>query len=68
MRTSDAVTHADGIWVTFSLVLALYIALGATLIITLRAMSRRWRDEDGDEEVPYGPDTGAPPLATGSSQ
>ena len=67
MRTSDAVTHADGIWVTFSLVLALYIALGATLIITLRAMSRRWRDEDGDDEVPYGPDTGPPPLATRSA-
>ena len=63
MRTSDAVTHANGIWVTFSLVLALYVALGATLIITLRAMSRRWRSEDGqDDEVPYGPDTDAPPA------
>jgi cytochrome bd ubiquinol oxidase subunit I len=64
MRTSDAVTHADGIWVTFSLVLALYVALGTTLIITLRAMSRRWRNQDGgDEEVPYGPDTETPSAA-----
>jgi cytochrome d ubiquinol oxidase subunit I len=63
MRTSDAVTHADGIWVTFSLVLALYVALGTTLIITLRAMSRRWRDGEGDEEVPYGPDTEPPSAA-----
>jgi cytochrome d ubiquinol oxidase subunit I len=64
MRTSDAVTHADGIWVTFSLVLALYVALGATLIITLRAMSRRWRNEEvDDEEVPYGPDTEPPSIA-----
>ena len=43
MRTSDAVTQANGIWITFSLVLAIYVVLGATLIITLRAMSRRWR-------------------------
>jgi cytochrome d ubiquinol oxidase subunit I len=64
MRTSDAVTHADGIWVTFSLVLAFYVALGATLIITLRAMSSRWRNEDvDDEEVPYGPDTEPPTIA-----
>src|SRR6476659_3746259 len=69
MRTSDAVTHANGIWITFSLVLAIYAVLGATLIITLRAMSRRWRNEDvDDEEVPYGPDTGAPPVAAGESQ
>ena len=48
MRTSDAVTQASGIWVTFTLVLALYVALGATLIVSLRAMSRRWRSEAGD--------------------
>jgi cytochrome d ubiquinol oxidase subunit I len=63
MRTSDAVTHASGVWITFSLVLAIYAALGAILIITLRAMSRRWQSADGQEdEVPYGPDTGAPPV------
>ena len=64
MRTSDAVTHANGIWVTFALVLGLYIVLGATLIIVLLAMSRRWRE--GEElSVPYGPDP--PPAAvTGS--
>jgi cytochrome d ubiquinol oxidase subunit I len=69
MRTSDAVTQADGIWITFSLVLAIYAALGATLIITLRAMSRRWRTEDGrEDEVPYGPDTGAPPVSAEGSR
>ena len=47
MHTSDAVTQASGIWVTFGLILALYVALGATLVITLRAMSRRWRSEAG---------------------
>src|ERR1051325_6621043 len=43
MRTSDAVTEASGVWVTFSAVLAIYAVLGAALIITLRAMSERWR-------------------------
>ena len=61
MRTSDAVTQADGIWVTFVAVVALYVALGAALIITLRAMSRRWRDADEqDDGVPYGPDAARP--------
>jgi cytochrome d ubiquinol oxidase subunit I len=56
MRTEDAVTHASGVWVTFSAVLALYTLLGAVLVITLRAMARRWRAADEeDSEVPYGP-------------
>src|SRR3954462_7040477 len=63
MRTSDAVTQANGIRGTFSLVIAIYAALGATLIISLRAMSRRWRDEDGVDDVPYGPDSDRPPAA-----
>jgi cytochrome d ubiquinol oxidase subunit I len=61
MRTEDAVTHADGVWVTFGLIIGLYIALGATLVITLRAMSRRWREDDEEAvDVPYGPE---PPAA-----
>jgi cytochrome d ubiquinol oxidase subunit I len=56
MRTEDAVTGASGVWVTFSLVLALYAVLGAALIITLRAMAARWREAPGaDQPVPYGP-------------
>ena len=43
MRTEDAVTQASGVWVTFALVLLLYAALGAALVLTLRAMARRWR-------------------------
>jgi cytochrome d ubiquinol oxidase subunit I len=61
MRTSDAVTQASGIGVTFAAVVALYVLLGATLITTLRAMSRRWRDADEDAvDVPYGPEPHAP--------
>jgi cytochrome bd ubiquinol oxidase subunit I len=62
MRTSDAVTQANGVWVTFTLVLVLYVALGATLIIALRTMSRRWRRNDAEDQVPYGPDTSPPPT------
>ncbi len=64
MRTSDAVTHSNGVWVTFSLVLAIYVALGAALIITLRAMSERWRREGEQEiDVPYGPEAALPELS-----
>jgi cytochrome d ubiquinol oxidase subunit I len=66
MRTQDAVTQANGVWVTFALVLALYAALGAALVITLRGMARRWRafgDEDSD--VPYGPSAPAPSEVAG---
>ena len=61
MRTEDAVTQASGVWVTFTLVLLLYVILGAALIITLRAMARRWREADEEEsEVPYGPPAAVP--------
>ena len=61
MRTEDAVTNADGVGITFAGVIVLYAALGAALIVTLRAMSRRWRDGDeGAVEVPYGPDARSP--------
>jgi cytochrome bd ubiquinol oxidase subunit I len=56
MRTEDAVTGADGVWVSFATVLVLYTVLGATAVAVLRAMSRRWREEAADElDVPYGP-------------
>jgi cytochrome d ubiquinol oxidase subunit I len=55
MRTKDAVTNAGGIWITFTLILLLYALLGAVLVITLRAMSRRWRTADDESDVPYGP-------------
>ncbi len=69
MRTSDAVTNASGIWVTFVALVILYTALGATLIIALRAMSRRWRSEDGQDDAgPYGPEAAPPPdLAAGAA-
>jgi cytochrome d ubiquinol oxidase subunit I len=61
MRTQDAVTNAGGVPWTFGLIIALYVVLGAALVITLRAMSRRWREQaDEDTDVPYGPQGVAP--------
>jgi cytochrome d ubiquinol oxidase subunit I len=62
MRTEDAVTGADGIWVTFGLIVGLYVVLGVATILTLRAMARRWR-ERADVEVPYGPEVELPAAA-----
>jgi cytochrome d ubiquinol oxidase subunit I len=65
MRTSAAVTPAKGIWFVFAFTMALYIALGVTAAIILRAMSRRWREGEGEEavgDIPYAP-PGPPPGA-----
>ena len=62
MRTEDAVTKADGIGITFAAIVALYALLGTALILTLRAMARRWRANE-EPEVPYGPtETMADPV------
>jgi cytochrome d ubiquinol oxidase subunit I len=58
MRTSEAVTDAGGIWFSFALVLVLYAGLGSAAILTLRSMSRRWREAGkGADDVasPYAP-------------
>jgi cytochrome bd ubiquinol oxidase subunit I len=57
MRTSEAVTEADGLWFVFGAVLVLYTGLGTTAILILRGMSRRWREGDAepDAEGPYAP-------------
>jgi cytochrome d ubiquinol oxidase subunit I len=57
MRTTDAVTPAQGIWWVFGLTMTLYVALGATAILVLRGLSRRWREGRPEEpgEIPYGP-------------
>ena len=68
MRTEDAVTKANGVWVSFVAVVVLYVLLGAALIITLRAMARRWREADEpDDDVPYGPAPSEPPAVVAGS-
>ena len=49
-------TQASGVWVTFGIIFALYVTLGTALVVTLRAMARRWREAgEVESEVPYGP-------------
>ncbi len=56
MRTSEAVTDAEGIWFSFGLVLLIYAALGTIAVLVLRSMSRRWREGDADDvQGPYAP-------------
>lgn len=55
LRTEDAVTRADGVWVTFAIITALYVAVGTAAVLVLRSMTRRWREQDDEPEVPYGP-------------
>ncbi|XVU22972.1 cytochrome ubiquinol oxidase subunit I [Actinoplanes sp. CA-054009] len=59
LRTEDAVTDAaaGGIWVSFTVVVLLYLVLGTGTVLVLRAMSRRWRASDRtvDEDAVYGP-------------
>jgi cytochrome d ubiquinol oxidase subunit I len=57
MRVEDAATENSGVWATFGAVVVLYLALGTTTILVLRAMSRRFRRAGGfvDHDTPYGP-------------
>jgi cytochrome d ubiquinol oxidase subunit I len=63
MRTSEAVTPAQGIWWVFGITMALYASLGVIAVVVLRALSRRWqRGDTGEAELPYGPPTEPPPT------
>jgi len=66
LRTEDAVTRADGVWVSLGTVLVLYALVGVATVLVLRSMSRRWRAESdvADDEVPYGPTRGLGPRPT----
>ena len=56
MRVSDAATTNQGVWITFVVILALYVGLAVTLVLILRIMSRRFRAQDAlDVGSPYGP-------------
>jgi cytochrome d ubiquinol oxidase subunit I len=56
-KVQQAATTNHGVWFTFTIILLLYLAVGTTLILILRSMSRRWRTAGdlGESEVPYGP-------------
>jgi cytochrome d ubiquinol oxidase subunit I len=56
LRTADAVTHAPGLWGSFAVVVAIYAAVGVSVVTVLRAMSRRWHEgKDVALPGPYAP-------------
>jgi cytochrome d ubiquinol oxidase subunit I len=58
MKVEDAATSNDGVWITFVVIAILYVAVAVTLVLILRAMSRRFRaqgESDDTRDVPYGP-------------
>jgi cytochrome bd ubiquinol oxidase subunit I len=65
MKVEDAATTNEGVWITFIAVVAIYLALATTVVLVLRSMSRRFRQqaEPVDTDTPYGPRQ-LPPEAT----
>ena len=57
MKVEDAATSNEGVWITFVAVVVIYIALAAAVVLVLRTMSRRFRQQDAlvDTGTPYGP-------------
>jgi cytochrome d ubiquinol oxidase subunit I len=57
MRVDQAATTNHGVWLTFVIVVLIYLALGTTTILVLRSMSRRTRaaEDLNESDVPYGP-------------
>jgi cytochrome d ubiquinol oxidase subunit I len=57
MRVSQAATGNEGVWVTFLVIVALYLGVAVTLILVLRQMAHRFRENDPHAEqlLPYTP-------------
>jgi cytochrome d ubiquinol oxidase subunit I len=57
MKVENAATANTGVWITFIVVVLLYVGLGVTTILVLRNMSRRYRraEEFDESDTPYGP-------------
>jgi cytochrome bd ubiquinol oxidase subunit I len=57
MKVEDAATGNEGVWITFIVVVVIYLALATTVVLVLRSMSRRFRRQAElvDDDVPYGP-------------
>jgi cytochrome d ubiquinol oxidase subunit I len=66
MKVEDAATDSGGVWITFIVVVVVYLALATAVALVLRNMSRRFRREEAlrDGDVPYGPRELTPETAT----
>ena len=71
-KVKQAATPNQGVWATFLIILVLYAGVGVTLVLILRRMSRRWREQsalaDTETEVPYGPPEPIPVASTVDEQ
>jgi cytochrome d ubiquinol oxidase subunit I len=65
-KVQQAATTNHAVWLTFTIVVVIYLALGTATILILSAMSRRWRaaPTEAEPEAPYGP---REPVGTGDS-
>jgi cytochrome d ubiquinol oxidase subunit I len=70
MKVEDAVTANTGVWITFFAIVILYALVGATTILVLRAMGRRFRRTEGftDQDTPYGPSALAEEVSAGAGE
>jgi cytochrome d ubiquinol oxidase subunit I len=57
MKVEEAATSNSGVWATFLAIVGIYIGLAVTLVLVLRTMSRRFREQGDEVELdgPYGP-------------
>jgi cytochrome bd ubiquinol oxidase subunit I len=64
LKVTQAATTNGGVWITFLVIAALYLAVAVTLVLILRKMSARFRagEEESDRGGPYGP---REPVAAG---
>jgi cytochrome bd ubiquinol oxidase subunit I len=58
--TAQAATTNGGVLASLSIIVVVYGVIGAATIAILLMLARRWRRDDRDEAVPYGP----PPALT----
>jgi cytochrome bd ubiquinol oxidase subunit I len=63
MKVKQAATGNTGVWLTFLVILVLYLTVAVTLVLILRMMARRFRaGEQVEEGGPYEPRSPLPPA------
>jgi cytochrome bd ubiquinol oxidase subunit I len=56
LLVTEAASQSSGLWVSYALVLSLYLAMTVIAVRVLLSMARRWRDGAGASlPTPYGP-------------
>jgi cytochrome d ubiquinol oxidase subunit I len=63
MKVTQGATSNEGVWITFLVVLGLYLGVATTLVLILRKMARGWRE--GGDDGPSGPYEPRGPRPTG---